>query len=478
MPSEAELIRLPWQTLARLLAARRLSPVELIESVLAHLERVNPILNAFLAVDAEQVRAQARQAEQEIRRGRWRGPLHGLPVSVKDNILTRALPTTAGSAFLAQWRPRQDAPLVRRLRRAGAIVLGKTNLHEFAYGVTSENPHYGPVRNPWDPTRMAGGSSGGSAAAVAAGLGWGSVGTDTGGSVRIPASFCGVVGLKPTFGAISTAGVVPLAESLDHVGVLARSVSIAAVLFAALRRDAHPGASPADRARRWEELGGARKRLQRLRVGWLRRASCTATEEEVAAGVERAARSLAALGVEVRETEFAENEEWVEAANAIALVEARYWHERQGYFPQQAERYGEDVRKRLEAGGQVAARNYLRGRDLLRQVRRGWNDWVNRLAVDALLLPATPLAAPQLGVCEVVLGGQRQSVRAALLRFCRAANFTGAPALTLPVGLNRQGLPVGVQLVGRQHGEAELLTLGLALERVVGELGYPHGLPR
>jgi aspartyl-tRNA(Asn)/glutamyl-tRNA(Gln) amidotransferase subunit A len=222
-------------SIASLLRSKKISPVELTEAVLARVERQNPLLNAYITLLAGRARADARRAEREISRGRYRGPLHGVPISIKDNIWVHGVRCTAGSKILADFVPSDDATVARRLARAGAVLIGKTNLHEFAYGITSENPHYGPARNPWAQDRVAGGSSGGSAAALAAGLCFASVGTDTGGSIRIPAALCGVAGLKPTFGRVSSYGVVPLERSLDHVGPLARVVGDLAILLQILR---------------------------------------------------------------------------------------------------------------------------------------------------------------------------------------------------------------------------------------------------
>ncbi|HEY1865589.1 MAG TPA: amidase, partial [Candidatus Acidoferrales bacterium] len=222
------------EQLSPLLARKKISPVELVELFLHRIEVLNPRLNAFLTVTTELALEQARAAERELMRGHCRGPLHGIPIALKDNIWTRGVRTTAGSLILRDFVPTADAGVARRLRRAGAILLGKTNLHEFAYGITSENPHYGPTRNPWDTARISGGSSGGSAAAIAAGLCVASVGTDTGGSIRVPAALCGIVGLKPTFGRVTRHGVVPLALSFDHVGPLARSAADAAILLGIL----------------------------------------------------------------------------------------------------------------------------------------------------------------------------------------------------------------------------------------------------
>ena len=228
-----------------MLRRRKISPVELLDAVLERIERLNPELNAFITVAAEQARADARRAEREIARGKHRGPLHGIPLPLKDNIETQGIRTTAGSKILANFVPARDADVVTALRQAGAVIIGKTNLHEFAYGITNENPHYGPARNPWDRTRVSGGSSGGSAVALASGMGFGSAGTDTGGSIRIPSALCGIVGLKPTFGRVSVRGVIPLSVSLDHVGPLARSVDDVALLLAAISAKEHAFRAPA-----------------------------------------------------------------------------------------------------------------------------------------------------------------------------------------------------------------------------------------
>ncbi len=276
------------EQLARLLRKKKLSPVELVKISLARIEQLNPQLNAYLTVTAKQALVQAQSAATEILRGRWRGPLHGIPISLKDNIWTRDVRTTAASKILSDFVPEQDASVVRHLRRAGAIVLGKTNLHEFAYGVTTNNPHFGPTHNPWDTARIPGGSSGGSAAAVAPGLCFASVGTDTGESIRIPAVLCGIVGLKPTFGLVSCHGVVPLAPSLDHTGPLARTVADTAILLSAIaghesRESSQPlpgdlFALPRPSRRRPK---AARRQKTRLRLGWPREYFWEKLDDEV-----------------------------------------------------------------------------------------------------------------------------------------------------------------------------------------------------
>ncbi|MCL6566664.1 MAG: amidase [Acidobacteriia bacterium] len=447
--------------------SRRVSPVELVEQVLARLERLNPRLQAYLTVTGELARTQARKAEVEIRRGDWRGPLHGIPLALKDNIHTRGIRTTAGAKFLADFVPREDASVVTRLQRAGAVLLGKTNLHEFAYGVTTENPHYGSTRNPWDAQRMAGGSSGGAAAAVAAGLAFAAVGTDTGGSIRIPAALCGITGLKPTYGRVSNWGVVPLAPSLDHVGPLTRSVEDAAILLRAMagwdRRDpasvrcAVPDYSAALRGR------SSRSRpLRGLRLGIAGNFFLEQVQAEVARCFGAAVEQFVRLGADVVDVHLPRLAEASEAGTTISLAEATRVHQQAGYFPAQAEAYSAEVRKRLELGAEVRAVDYLAARETQRELQREFAEVLEQ--VHALLAPTVPVVAPQLGTQKVVLDGQEESVRSALLRFNRPSNLTGCPAISIPCGFV-EGLPVGVQLIGRWWGEAELLQIAHAYQR-------------
>ncbi|MDE3135733.1 MAG: amidase [Acidobacteriota bacterium] len=461
---ENELAHLPVERLAPLVARGKISPVELVETAAWRIERLNPVVNAFITLTIDQALDEARRSEREIRRGKRRGPLHGIPISLKDNIWTRGVRTTAGSKILADFVPDEDATVVRRLRRAGAIVIGKTNLHEFAYGVTTENPHYGPARNPWDTRRMTGGSSGGSAAALAAGIGWGSIGSDTGGSARIPPSLCGVVGLKPTFGRVSCFGVVPLSVSLDHVGPLATSVTGAAWLLGAIARrdprDAFTRNAPAPAADYVRLFG---RRLGRVRIGLPRDYFFGGIDGEVAAAVEGAARQTERLGAKIGEIALQDVAHSVDVAAEIAFAEARHYHESAGYFPERAAEYGEDVRRLLERGGEIRASSYLAHVEWMREERLRWNRAIE--GFDALLAPATPVTAPEIGQKMVEIDGREETVRSALLRLCRPANFTGAPALVLPCGFTRAGLPIGLQLIGPLWAEERLLRIGYAYEQ-------------
>jgi len=473
------------EQLAPLLKQRKLSPVELTEAYLARIEQLNPKLNAYITVTAEQARAQAREAEAEIRK-RYRGPLHGIPIALKDNIHTKGIRTTAGSKVLADFVPEEDATVVARLRAAGAILLGKTNMHEFAYGVTTENPFYGAARNPWDTTRIPGGSSGGSAAAIAAGMCCASVGSDTGGSIRIPAALCGIVGLKPHFGRVSSHGVIALCPSLDHTGPLALTVGDAAILLAAIA-----GADPMDHATQgqprlakldalWQKGKGERgkgKGKKRkgpaagIRLGWPKHYFFDRLHEEVRAAVEAAAKEYEKLGAVIEEVELPHVHDPDVPRSLIALPEARAYHERMGWYPARAADYSEESRKRLELGGEVKASDYVRAWETKHAFLTDFNAAFER--VDAILAPTLPVAAPAIGAKSVRVGGPSaanpagddEPVRSAMLRLNRPQNLTGLPAISVPCGFTRAGLPIGLQLIAPAWGEAALLRVARIYEQ-------------
>src|SRR6202022_398570 len=347
------------EEIAKLYRQRKLSPVELTQIILQRIERLNPKLNAYLTFTPEIALAQAKRAESELfaPRGRksWRdrGALHGIPISLKDNICTAGIRTTAGSKILSKFVPEQDATVVTHLKEAGSILLGKTHMHEFAYGVTTNNPHYGPTRNPWDLACIPGGSSGGSAAAVAAGLCYGRIGTDTGGFIRIPSSLCGVVGLKPGIGRVSVEGVVPLSPRLDFVGPLARTVADAALLLDPifLRGKNEPSLfSP--------QKFSARS-LRKLRLGLPKELFFDVLPVDVQFRFEEAVQELESNGATVTEVSIPLLSETEQAGNHIAWPEATHYHQQAGWFPAHSAEYGEDVRVRLEMGTRISASAYL-----------------------------------------------------------------------------------------------------------------------
>jgi aspartyl-tRNA(Asn)/glutamyl-tRNA(Gln) amidotransferase subunit A len=450
------------EELGPLLAKKKISPVELVQCYLSRIERLNPQLNAFLTVTAEQALAEARLAERELLRGRRRGPLHGIPIALKDNIWTLGVRTTAGSAILRDFVPTADATVVRRLRRAGAVLLGKTNLHEFAYGATNENPHFGSTHNPWASARMTGGSSGGSAAAVSAGLCAAAIGSDTGGSIRVPAAFCGIVGLKPTFGRVSVYGVVPLAASFDHVGPLARSAADAALVLGAIS-----GRDPLDPtivSRPVEDFfAEVKTRRRKLRLGWPKEHMWERIHPDVQRLVEAAAKKLVRGGGSIEVISLPTLPAAVDAANAMSIAEARAFHEEAGYFPARAAEYGEDVRKRLELADGVRAADYLKGRETLRRAKAEFASALER--VDAIVSPTVPMVAPVIGTQSVRLGGAEEPMRSAQLRLTRPGNLTGLPAVSVPCGFTSEGLPVGMQLIGRAFEEGALLGIARRYEQ-------------
>ncbi|HTU35305.1 MAG TPA: amidase [Candidatus Acidoferrum sp.] len=452
---------------AKLLQARKISPLELVDAAIDRIARLNPALNAFITITADRARCEARSAEREIARGRWKGPLHGIPVSLKDNISTRAIRTTAGSKILNDFVPRSDAEVAARLARAGAILTGKTNLHEFAYGISSNNPHFGPVRNPWNHDRIPGGSSGGSAAAVATGMCFGSVGTDTGGSIRIPSSLCGAVGLKPTFGSVSVEGIVPLCISLDHAGPIGRTVTDVCILLETIA-----GEFPKDAARP-DHRKLNRPLPKKLRIGWPEHYFFERVDSEVRTSIDAASQTFRSLGAQIVHVPMPSlAAALLPATNDVALAEAAHYHQSLGYFPARAADYGEDVRKRLEAGTKVTAVDYLRGRAKRPEAIAEFQTAFER--VDVILAPATPIAAPPIGADEIVIDGETETVRSALVRMNRPANFTGHPAISIPCGFTRDGLPIGMQLIGPHWSEARLLAVAAAYESATPCYKHPN----
>jgi len=454
--SESELVFLSIERTARLLRKKEISPVELVEMALSRIERLNPRINAFITVVADRARKQARLAEKKIREGRTPNPLCGIPVSIKDNFWTRGVRTTGGSKILSEFVPEKDSDVVGKLVHAGAIVLGKTNMHEFAYGITNENPHYGPARNPWNLERFAGGSSGGSAAAMAAGIGYGATGTDTGGSIRIPSALCGTVGLKPTFGLVSVDGVIPLAKTLDHAGPIARSVIDAYILLQTIAGEFPRGTTRLD----FRKL--QKNHPRKFRLGWPKEYFFERIDREVQQAVESAAKCFKSLGATIKEASLPGLDRSVDPSTNIALAEATQYHQSQGYFPQRADDYSDDVRHRLELGREIRAVDYLYALHVKRSITEEFDSAFEK--VDAIIAPTLPIAAPRIGEKEIEIGSEKETVRSALVRLNRPANLTGHPALSIPCGFTRSGLPIGLQLIGPKWSEARLLSIALAFE--------------
>lgn len=442
----------------QLLRRKEISPVDLVKAALERIERLNPSINAFITVVADLACRDARRAEREIVRGRWRGPLHGIPVALKDNICTKGTRTTAGARVLSDFVPAEDADVTKRVAAAGAVLLGKTNMHEFAYGVTNNNPHFGATHNPWKADRITGGSSGGSGAAVASGMCFASVGTDTGGSIRIPSALCGVVGLKPTFGLVSVDGIVPLALSLDHAGPIARTVTDTCIMLEAIA-----GRYPEEAAR--PDYRKLRRSIpKRFRLAWPDDYFFDRIDDEVGAPVESAANVFRSLGARIERVRMPRLEgSLLPGTDDIALAEATRYHESQGYFPERAKDYGADVRHRLEQGTQVRAIDYLHGLSMKQEAEKEFEAAFAR--ADAIIAPVTAVAAPEIGRNEIEIAGLKETVRSALVRLNRPANFTRHPAISIPCGFTREGLPVGLQLIGPRWSEARLLAIALSYEQ-------------
>jgi len=430
------------------LRSRRVSCRELADDCLTQIARLNPQLNAFITVTAESARARAQELDRELASGIDRGPLHGIPIAHKDLLWTKGLRTTSGSKIFADFVPDSDAAVVEKLHAAGAVMVGKTGLHELAYGVTSDNPHFGTIRNPCNPEHSPGGSSGGSAVAVATGMAYMATGTDTGGSIRIPAAFCGVVGLKPTYGLIDRSGVQPLGLSLDHVGPLARTVDDIRLSFEAMAGSASRNPAPA--------------RLEDIRIGLPENFYFTEVHPEVKAAVEQAARRAEQLGARVAPVRVPDMETLNAAGLVILLAEASAVHE-----PHLARRddFGADVLALLDQGRLVPATDYVNAQRLRKLLLTEFRALFR--GIDCLLTPSTPIPAPRIGQTEVTLDGRTHNSRMLTTRFSRAFNVLGFPALSLACGQTSQGLPIGLQMVARPLEEDLLLVLGAALESAV-----------
>jgi aspartyl-tRNA(Asn)/glutamyl-tRNA(Gln) amidotransferase subunit A len=446
--------------LAREFWARRLSPVEVVRTLLGRIEADET--NSFVTVTAERALEQAARAEGEILAGRYKGPLHGIPVAIKDIFYTRDVRTTMGSAHYAGHVPVHSATVARKLEEAGSILIGKTNTHEFAYGPTGDRSHFGPTKNPHDTRRITGGSSGGSGAAVAANLCYSALGSDTGGSIRIPAALCGIVGMKPTYGRVSKHGVFPLSWSLDHVGPMTRTVEDNALVLNALAghdpQDLYSvDLPPEDFTRDLERV------LSGVRIGVPTGFYTEHVDEEVEARLREAAAVFVSLSAQLREVEIPNLWETLHAQRLILGAEAYAVHEE--HLENEPEKFSEEIRERLLDGANRRAYHYANAR------RRGIfaaEEFDNALAgVDVLLTPTLPIAAPEIGQRDLSIGDYEESVRSALTRFTGPTDLTGHPSLSIPCGTTVSGLPVGLQLIGRHFDEGTLYRFGHAYQEAV-----------
>lgn len=450
--------------LSQRIRRKEISPIEITRECLTRIEKLNPQLNAFITVMAESALAEARAAEEEITRGQWRGPLHGIPLALKDLIDMAGVRTTSASALHANRVPAEDAEVVRKLRRAGAVFIGKNNLHEFAYGASSLVSHFGDVHNPWDPERISGGSSGGSAACVAAGMACAAIGTDTAGSIREPAALSGCVGLKPTYGRVSSRGVTPLSRSLDHVGPLTTSVEDAAIVLRAIA-----GYDPSDVTSAEVSVSDYVSILQEdpksLRVGVPHDYFFDDLGPEVASAMEHALMGIKTLVADIKDVRLdVSTDRTVQAAESYA-----YHAENVAKSP---ELYQPETLRRIRTGEKVTAADYIERRRELETARRTIRDVF--ADVDLLVTPTTPMDGPTISE----LRANPEALRPAelkLLRNTRPFNVWGLPAISVPCGFTQSGLPIGLQIAGPHWREDLVLRLAYAYEQATA--WHKRGLP-
>lgn len=450
--------------LAQRLRRREISAVEVTQDCVARIERLNPALNAFITVMGESALDEARRADAEIARGEWRGPLHGVPVALKDLIDTAGVRTTAASALYKDRVPKQDADVVRRLRQTGAVIVGKNNLHECAYGGSSLVSYFGDVHNPWDVGRIAGGSSGGSAAAVVARLGYAAIGTDTAGSIREPAALCGCVGLKPTYGRVSGRGVIPLSLSLDHVGPLAATVADAAIVLQAIAGYDAADITTADVPVE-DCVSALREDAKALRVGVPRDYFFDDLDTEVASAMEHALRGIATLVAEVKDVRLE-----VPTDRTLQSAESYAFHAEN--VAKSPELYQSETLRRIRSGESVSAGEYIQRRRELEEARRGIGHVF--ADVDLLVTPTMPMPAPAIAD----LRADPEALRPAelrLLRNTRPFNVWGLPAISVPCGFTQSGLPIGLQIAGPHWREDLVLRLAHAYEQATAWHKRPVG---
>jgi len=428
--------------------ARRISPVELTEACVRRIEQLNPTINAFITVTADQALQQAKQLQTEATEGRLRGPLHGIPIALKDLIDTAGIRTTAASALFANRSPTEDAEVVRRLRHAGAISIGKLNMHEFAYGGTSDVTHFGPVRNPWNHDFSPGGSSGGSGAAVAARMCFGAVGTDTAASIRTPASCCGIVGMKPSYGRVSTRGVIPLSWSLDHVGPMCRTVEDSALMLNAMA-----GFDPEDPTSIDSDVpdyaAALSAPIESLRIGLPRRMYWEELDPEVERATLEAVQVLESLTAGITEMQLP-------AVDNLTIAEAEAFAFHQPWLAEQSHLYSASIRERLISGGKIGSAAYVRAH---REMQR-WRRQIGNIFddVDILVTPTMPVLPVRIGAPSDLL----------LIRNTSAFDVFGLPTISVPCGFSRSGLPIGLQITGPNLDESTVLRVAHAYERATG----------
>ncbi|HZP44678.1 MAG TPA: amidase [Candidatus Binataceae bacterium] len=472
MTSSDELTGLDVVALADRIRRRELSPVELTESFLRRIERLDSRLKCYITVTADQAREAARRAEAEIAGGAYRGPWHGIPIALKDLCAVRGVRNTGGSKILADQIAAADCTVWARLQAAGAVLLGKLNLHEFAAGLTNTNQHWGTCRNPYNLERIPGGSSGGSAAAVVAGLAAATIGTDTGGSIRIPAAFCGCVGIKPTYSRVSRYGILPLADSLDHAGPITRSVRDAALMLNAIAGyDASDSTSSREPVP--DYLAACDGGLAATRVGVIKELT-TGLSADVAVSFNRALDHLRSRGAALTEVSIPSIAHIAAISTTITFVEAAEYHER--WLRERPDDYSVDVRRAFEAGMLMPALHYVRAQRARAVMVAEALAALDRNQV--LVAPTAAIPAPLIdrGARTLMPNGEPVDVVASVLRFTAPFNVTGQPALAIPTGLSADGLPLSMQIIGRPFDEAAVFRIAAAYEETRGPLPAPTAL--
>lgn len=448
------------ESLSPLIAQKKVSPVEITQAFLERIDSLDRHLNAYITVIADTAMTEAQRCEREIMAGQYRSPLHGIPIALKDLYDTVGIRTTAASKIFAERVPEKDAGAVARLKAAGAIILGKCNLHEFAYGVTGTSSFFGPIRNPWDLRRIPGGSSGGSGAAVAAHLCMAATGSDTGGSIRIPSALCGIVGLKPTFGRVSCHGMIPLSWSLDHAGPMTKSVFDAAVMLQVMS-----GWDPPDPASSKKSIpnyiAGLKGDLTGLKLAIDTEYTLNGISEEVKTAFQEALKVLENLGMQLVEVALPGATDGLDAAITILMSEATAYHEE--WLKTRPQDYQPDVRDRLMRGFPFRGIDYGRARLRQTQLIREYELFFEQ--IDLIATPMCGIPATLIDTTETTIGGEQVPVMTPLTRFTRLFNLTGLPAISVPCGFSGEGLPIGLQLIGRAWDEPTVLQTAHAYEK-------------
>lgn len=447
--------------LAGLIESKTVSPVEATEALLDHAQAMNGEINAYISFRPEEAMAEAKAAEAEIAAGNYRGPLHGVPMAIKDNIYVGGEVTTMASKIHGDFVAEKDATVIAKLREAGMVLTGKLNMHEYAWGIDNNSPHFGPVKNPWDLEKVPGGSSGGSGAAVAANMTFGTLGTDTAGSIRIPSAACGIVGLKPTHGRVSKAGCFPLAWTLDHIGPMTKTVDDAAAMLQAIA-----GFDAQDPTSANAPVGNYTGNLSGDVKGMVIGVEEAYFFKDVDSGIEAIVRAqidaLVERGAVLKKIQIPtlRYSEWAELATSLSEASAIHHRDLQT----RPEDFGADIRFLFELGELFSSVEYLQAQQIRRQLK---GDFAAALGeVDAIIAPTLPVMAPKIGSSEADLNGKKVDLIDSFIRFTGPSNLTGLPALTVPAGLNG-GMPVGLQIIGRAFDEATILNVGRAVELTV-----------